>query len=203
MLYEQSATPEPFVVCTLPSGIDSLYCTAETAEDVVRRDPRERRREMNSIDLQRPAAAVLQKRRLSAFICYLTLFAKNTFSKWRRLKSRVMGISPNAKGTLFEYLQPQGHQLNVLLPLVSLQVLCACARLFDHPSPNAPSLSRCPQLSTSVRDHRGKSFVPAKWAVLPSVQFQPRPSAWGGGPMEVRVAHPSPNPRLGLRGPER
>ena len=76
MLYEKSATPEPFVVCTLPSGIDSLYCTAETAEDVVRRDPRERRREMNSIDLQRPAAAVLQKRRLSAFICYLTLFAK-------------------------------------------------------------------------------------------------------------------------------
>ena len=46
----------------------------------------------------------------------------------------------------------------------------------DH----APSLSQCPQLSTSVRDHRGKSFVPAKWAVLPSVQFQLRAARLGG-----------------------
>ena len=110
------------------------------------------------------------------------------------------GISPHAKGTLFEYLQPQGHQLNVFLPLVSLPVLRMCACLFDHPSPYAPSLCQCPQLRTSVRDHRGKSFVPAKRAFLRSVQFQPKPPGLGGRALEVRVAHPS---RLGLRGPAR
>ena len=111
------------------------------------------------------------------------------------------GISPHAKRTLFEYLQPQGHQLNVFLPLVSLPVLCVCACLFDHPSPYAPSLSQCPQLSSSVRDHRGKSFVPAKWAVFQVSNSNPSRPAWGGGPMEVRVAHPSPKPQARIAGP--
>ena len=53
-----------------------------------------------------------------------------------------------------------------------LAVLCGCACLFDQPSPQCPaSLSHCPQLGTSVMDHRGKSFVPAMmWAVLPSAK---------------------------------
>ncbi|OLQ07828.1 hypothetical protein AK812_SmicGene8738 [Symbiodinium microadriaticum] len=34
-----------------------------------------------------------------------------------------ISVSSHAKGTLFEYSQPQEHQLNVLLPLVSLSVL--------------------------------------------------------------------------------
>ena len=107
----------------------------------------------------------------------------------RRGMPSASGISPHAKRTLFEYLQPQGHQLNVFLPLVSLPVLCVCACLFDHPSPYAPSLSQCPQLSSSVRDHRGKSFV------------QPKPPGLGGPPMEVRVPHPSPKPQARIAGP--
>ena len=49
----------------------------------------------------------------------------------RRGMPSASGISPHAKGTLFEYLQPQGRQLNVLLPLDSLPVLrvCACSTI--------------------------------------------------------------------------
>ena len=119
----------------------------------------------------------------------------------RRGMPSASGISPHAKGTLFEYLQPQGHQLNVLLPLVSLPVLCVCACLFDHPSPYAPSLSQCPLLSTSVRDHRGKSFVPAKWAVLPSVQFQPKPPGLGGRAHGGSGGTSLPKPQARIAGP--
>ena len=59
----------------------------------------------------------------------------------------------------------------------------ACVRVwYDHPAPQALSPT---QLSTVVRDHRGKSSVPVKWAVLPKCPSRP---AWGGGLMEVRVA---------------
>ena len=44
------------------------------------------------------------------------------------------GITPHAEGILFEYSQPQGDQLKLLLPLVVRD-------LFDHPAPHAPSLS--------------------------------------------------------------
>ena len=59
--------------------------------------------------------------------------------------------------------------------------VCVFVRPSRPPMPRL--LSQCPQLSTSVRDHRGRSFVPAKWAVLPSVQFQPKPPglAWRFG----------------------
>ena len=57
----------------------------------------------------------------------------------------------------------------MLFPLVSLPVrVCVCV-----------SLRQCSQLSTLVRDHRGKSF-PEKWAVLPSAPIQPRRPAHGG-----------------------
>ena len=43
--------------------------------------------------------------------------------------------------------------------------------------------------------------------LVPSLAKCPIPSQvarlGGGGPMEVGVVHPSPNPRLGSRGPER
>ena len=42
-------------------------------------------------------------------------------------------IAPHAEATVFECLQLQGHQLNVLLPLVSLPLLRVCVCAFVRP----------------------------------------------------------------------
>ena len=79
------------------------------------------------------------------FACFQQLFSRIApFGRGGMPSASGISVSSHAKGTLFEYSQLQEHQLNVLLPLVSLSVL-RCAY--------APSLTQCPQLSTSVRDH--------------------------------------------------
>ena len=58
----------------------------------------------------------------------------------------------------------------------------ACVRVwYDHPAPQALSPSQCPKPSTFVRDRKGKSFCSC-------AESNPSRPAWGGGPMEVRVA---------------
>ena len=52
--------------------------------------------------------------------------------------------------------------------------------LFDHPSPYAPSLSQCPLLSTSVRDHRGKSFCSCEVGCLAKCPIPTQAARLGG-----------------------
>ena len=85
-------------------------------------------------------------------------------------------LPPHAKGTMIESVQPQENKLSFALSL-SLAA-GACVRVCLVRPLRAPSLRRCPQLSTLVK---------GKCAVLPSAQIQPKLSL-GGGPMEVRVA---------------
>ena len=70
----------------------------------------------------------------------------------------------------------------------------ACVRVwYDHPAPQALSPSQCPQLSTFVRDRKGKSFCL-------SAQIQPKPPGLGGaGPWRFGWRFS----QLGLRGSER
>ena len=68
----------------------------------------------------------------------------------------VSGTAPHAKGIMIEIVQPQGNKLNLAFAL-SLAA-GACVRVCLVRPPHAPSLRRCPQLSTLVRDHRGKSL---------------------------------------------
>ena len=101
-------------------------------------------------------------------------------------------------GIMIESVQPQGNLLSFVFSL-SLAA-GACVRVCLVRPPHAPSLRRCPQLSTRVRDHRGgRACVPEKWAVLPSAQIQPKLSLGGAGPWRFgwHLA------LLRLRGPER
>ena len=99
---------------------------------------------------------------------------------------------------MIESVQPQGNELSFAFSF-SLAA-GACVRVCLVRPPHAPSLRRCPQFSTLVRDHRGRACVPEKWAVLPSAQIQPKLSL-GGGCMEVRVA-PFPSQIEGTRSVE-
>ena len=68
----------------------------------------------------------------------------------------VSGTAPHAKGIMIAIVQPQGNKLNLAFAL-SLAA-GACVRVCLLLPPHAPSLRRCPQLSTLVRDNRGKSL---------------------------------------------
>ena len=73
---------------------------------------------------------------------------------------------------MIESVQPQGNKLSFAFSL-SLAAGAGVRVCLVRP-PHAPSLRRCPQLSTLVGDHRGRACVPEKWAVLPSAQIQPK-----------------------------
>ena len=59
--------------------------------------------------------------------------------------------------------------------------VCVCVCFwFGHPAPQALSPSQCPQLSTRVRDHRGKSFCSCEVGCLAKCPIQPKPRSLGG-----------------------
>ena len=64
----------------------------------------------------------------------------------------------------------------------------ACVRVCLVRPPHAPSLRRCPQFSTLVRDHRGKSLCSEEVGCLAKCPNPTQAQLGGGGPMEVRVA---------------
>ena len=105
-------------------------------------------------------------------------------SPFRSRGGELQALPPHAKGTMIESVQPQGNKLSFAFSL-SLAA-GACVRVCLVRPPHAPSLRWCPQLSTLVRDHRGKSLCSREVGCL-SAQIQPKLSL-GGGPMEVRVA---------------
>ena len=76
----------------------------------------------------------------------------------------------------------------------------ACVRVwYDHPAPQALSPSQCPQLSTFVRDRKGRVSVPVKWAVLPKCPNPTQAARLGGaGPWRFGWRFS----QLGLRGSE-
>ena len=65
-------------------------------------------------------------------------------------------MPPHAKGTMIESVQPQGNKLSFAFSLSF--AAGAYVRVCLVRPPHAPSLRRCPQLSTLVRDHRGKNL---------------------------------------------
>ena len=92
------------------------------------------------------------------------------------------GMPKPAKKTIYLFAQPKGDQLSMLFPLVLLPVcVCVCVCFwFGHPAPQALSPSQCPQLSTRVRDHRGKSFCSCEVGCLAKCPIQPKPRSLGG-----------------------
>ena len=109
------------------------------------------------------------------------------------------GTAPHARGILNESAQPKGDQLSVFFCLSP--AAGACVRVwFGHPAPQALSPSQCPQLSTHVRDYRGKSFCSCEVGCLAKCPNPTQASQLGGaGPWRFGW-HFS---LLGLRGSER
>ena len=66
----------------------------------------------------------------------------------------VASIASHAKRILIKFVQPQGNQLNFVFTLALAAGARVRVRLVQ--APHDPSLSRCPQLSTHMRDHRGR-----------------------------------------------
>ena len=77
-----------------------------------------------------------------------------------------------------ESVQPQGNKLSFVFAL-SLAA-GACVRVCLVRPPHAPSLRRCPQLSTLVRDHRGKSLCSREVGCLAKCPNQPKLPSLGG-----------------------
>ena len=101
----------------------------------------------------------------------------------------------HAKGIMTESVQPQGNKPSFAFSL-SLAA-GACVRVCLVRPPHAPSLRRCPQLSTLVRDHRRKSLCSREVGCLAKCPNQTQAQLGGGGPMEVWVA-PFPSEIEGL-----
>ena len=109
----------------------------------------------------------------------------------------LLALPPHAKGTMIESVQPQGNRLSFAFSL-SLAA-AACVRVCLVRPPHAPSLRRCPQLSTVVRDHRGKSLCSREVGCLAKCPNPTQAHLGGAGPWRFGW-HLS---LLRLRGPER
>ena len=79
---------------------------------------------------------------------------------------------------MIEIVQTQGNKLNLAFAL-SLAV-GACVRACLVRPPHAPSLRRCPQLSTLVRDHRGKSLCSREVGCLAKCPHPTQAARLGG-----------------------
>ena len=81
---------------------------------------------------------------------------------------------------MIESVPPQGNKLSFAFSLSLAAGACVPVCLVRPP--HAPSLRRCPQLSTLVRDHRGKSLCSREVGCLAKCPNPTQPQLGGAGP---------------------